>query len=140
MNSTSVEINNIKELANLLINKKTTENPVFIESQHFANTKELFFFCVELTTAILSIKFGDEFGVVKINTLTLPEFNNIKEILLNAAIDLKLDITDCDYDSDISSILYGLPTDNRNLLSDYEMIIQNSNKKYVINFNIIIFN
>ena len=44
MNSTSVEINNIKELANLLINKKTTENPVFIESQHFANTKELFFF------------------------------------------------------------------------------------------------
>jgi hypothetical protein len=131
-----VEINNLTTLANFLITN--TGEHIVVESSDFKNTNDLFFFCVEITTKILAIKFGDQDGVVNIDQLTHDDFNLIKDILLNASIDLQLNIESVDFPSNISNIEYIIDTEKS--LRDYKMVIKNNNKMYVIDFDIIIVN
>lgn len=131
-----VEINNLTTLANFLITN--TGEHIVVESSDFKNTNDLFFFCVEITTKILAIKFGDQDGVVNIDQLTHDDFNLIKDILLNASIDLQLNIESVDFPSNISNIEYIIDTEKN--LRDYKMVIKNNNKMYVIDFDIIIVN
>ena len=97
-----------------------------------------FFFCVEITTKILSIKFGNLDGIVNIDQLSHSDFNSIKDILLNAAIDLQLNIEVIDFPNDIAHIEYVVDTNF--VLRDYKMIIKKNNKKFIIDFDIIIVN
>ena len=131
-----VEINNLTTLANFLITN--TGEHIVVESSDFKNTNDLFFFCVEITTKILAIKFGDQDGVVNIDQLTHDDFNLIKDILLNASIDLQLNVESVDFPSNISNIEYIIDTEKS--LRDYKMVIKNNNKMYVIDFDIIIVN
>ena len=131
-----VEIDNLTTLANFLI--KNDGNQIVVESSDFKNTNDLFFFCVEITTKILAIKFGNLDGIVNIDQLSSSDFNSIKEILLNAAIDLQLNIEDIDFPNDIAHIEYAVDTNF--VLRDYKMIIKKNNKKFIIDFDIIIFN
>ena len=119
-----VEIDNLTTLANFLI--KNDGNQIVVESSDFKNTNDLFFFCVEITTKILAIKFGNLDGIVNIDQLSSSDFNSIKEILLNAAIDLQLNIEDIDFPNDIADIEYAVDTNF--VLRDYKMIIKK--KKY----------
>jgi len=131
-----VEIDNLTTLANFLI--KNDGNQIVVESSDFKNTNDLFFFCVEITTKILAIKFGNLDGIVNIDQLSQSDFNSIKEILLNAAIDLQLNIEDIDFPNDIAHIEYAVDTNF--VLRDYKMIIKKNNKKFIIDFDIIIMN
>jgi hypothetical protein len=131
-----VEIDNLTTLANFLI--KNDGNQIVVESSDFKNTNDLFFFCVQITTKILAIKFGNLDGIVNIDQLSSSDFNSIKEILLNAAIDLQLNIEDIDFPNDIAHIKYAVDTNF--VLRDYKMIIKKNNKKFIIDFDIIIVN
>ena len=131
-----VEIDNLTTLANFLI--KNDGNQIVVESSDFKNTNDLFFFCVEITTKMLAIKFGNLDGIVNIDQLSSSDFNSIKEILLNAAIDLQLNIEDIDFPNDIAHIEYAVDTNF--VLRDYKMIIKKNNKKFIIDFDIIIVN
>ena len=131
-----VEIDNLTTIANFLI--KNDGNQIVVESSDFKNTNDLFFFCVEITTKILAIKFGNLDGIVNIDQLSSSDFNSIKEILLNAAIDLQLNIEDIDFPNDIADIEYAVDTNF--VLRDYKMIIKKNNKKFIIDFDIIIVN
>jgi len=132
-----VNIDNLTTLANFLIKNNT--NQIVVESNDFKNNNDLFFFCVEITTKILSIKFGNlEDGIVDIDKLSHSNFNTIKEILINAAIDLQLNIEDIDFPSNIASIEYIINTNF--VLRDYKMVIKKNNKKFIIDFDIIVIN
>ena len=131
-----VEIDNLTTLANFLI--KNDGNQIVVESSDFKNTNDLFFFCVEITTKILAIKFGNLDGIVNIDQLSHSDFNSIKDILLNAAIDLQLNIEVIDFPNDIAHIEYAVDTNF--VLRDYKMIIKKNNKKFIIDFDIIIVN
>ena len=138
-----VEIDNITTLANFII--ENGENRIIVESKDFKNSKDLFFFCVEITMKILSIKFGDENNKVNIDYLSLDQLKEIEEILLNAAIQFNIDISDIDFPIEATHIEYVLPESGNNRktdfkLEDYSMIIRKNNKKYNINFEIIIMN
>ena len=136
-----VEIDNITTLANFMI--ENGENRIIVESKDFENTQDLFFFCVEITMKILSIKFGDENNKVNIDNLSMDAIKEVEEILLNAAIEFIIDISDIDFPSNTTHIEYVLPKNEHNTnykLEDYSMIIKKNNKKYEMNFKIIIMN
>ena len=136
-----VEIDNITTLANFMI--ENGENRIIVESKDFENTQDLFFFCVEITMKILSIKFGDENNKVNIDNLSMDAIKEVEEILLNAAIEFIIDISDIDFPSNTTHIEYVLPKNEYNTnykLEDYSMIIKKNNKKYEMNFKIIIMN
>ena len=142
MNIQEVEIDNITTLANFIIENKG--NQIVVESGDFKNTRDLFFFCVEITTKILSIKYGNKKGVVNIDALSQEEIKLIQEYLLNAAIDMELDITGVDYNEEYSNITYNIPKndlENKNIeLEEYSLSIKKNNKQYNIKYKIILMN
>ena len=95
---------------------------------------------------ILSIQYGDENDKINIDHLSIEQINEIKEILLNAAIELTIDITSINFPIEATHIEYILPENNVDRmgnepsLEDYTMIIRKNNKKYDISFQIVIVN
>ena len=140
MNIEEVEIDNISKLANFILDSKS---PLVVESQDFKNNRDLFFFCVEITTKMLAIKYGDNTGKVNIDHLTLEEIGLVKEKLIKSSIDFNIDIIDIDYNKDIVDIIYVIPKNDLNDnvdLDKYYMYIKKKNKQYTINFKIIYYN
>ena len=107
MKEVEVEINDITKLATFII--ENGKNRIVVESKDFRNSKDLFFFCVEITMKILAIKYGDENNKVNIDDLSIEEINEVKELLLNAAIELKIDITPIEFPIEATHIEYILP-------------------------------
>lgn len=142
MNIQEVEIDNITTLANFIIENKG--NQIVVESSDFKNTRDLFFFCVEITTKILSIKYGNERGVVNIDELSQEEIKLVQSYLLNAAIEMELDIAEVDYNEEYSSIIYNIPKDdlqNSNIeLDEYSVSIKKKNREYKIKYRIVVMN
>ncbi len=142
MNIQEVEIDNITTLANFIIENKG--NQIVVESSDFKNIRDLFFFCVEITTKILSIKYGNERGVVNIDELSQEEIKLVQSYLLNAAIEMELDITEVDYNEEYSSIIYNIPKDdlqNSNIeLDEYSVSIKKRNREYKIKYRIVVMN
>tara|TARA_B110000259_G_C14008893_1_gene398886 strand:+ start:101 stop:535 length:435 start_codon:yes stop_codon:yes gene_type:complete len=144
MKEVEVEIDDITTLANFII--ENGKNRIVVESKDFRNSKDLFFFCVEITMKILSIKYGDENKKVNIDDLSIENINEVKEILLNAAIELTINITPINFPIEASHIEYILPShDIKNItndysLEDYKMILKKNNNKYNISFKIKLLN
>ena len=144
MKEVEVEIDDITTLANFII--ENGKNRIVVESKDFRNSKDLFFFCVEITMKILSIKYGDENKKVNIDDLSIENINEVKEILLNAAIELTINITPINFPIQSSHIEYILPShDIKNItndysLEDYKMILKKNNNKYNIFFKIKLLN
>tara|TARA_B110000238_G_scaffold194104_1_gene231460 strand:+ start:1974 stop:2399 length:426 start_codon:yes stop_codon:yes gene_type:complete len=141
MNIEEVEINDITKLANFILDSKS---PLVVESQDFKNNRDLFFFCVEITTKMLSIKYGDNTtGKVNIEDLTVEEIGLVKQKLIKSSIDFNIDIIDIDFDKDYADIIYVIPKNDLNDnvdLDKYIMYIKKKNKQYTINFQIIYYN
>ena len=131
MNVEEIEINDITKLANFIID---TKSPLAIESQDFKNNRDLFFFCIELTTKMLSIKYGNNNGQVNIEDLNLDQIKFIKDKLIKSCIQFNLNIEYCEYNNgEIADIIYVIPDDdikNNIDLDKYIMIIKKKNKKY----------
>ena len=138
MNIEEVEINDITKLANFILDSKS---PLVVESQDFKNNRDLFFFCVEITTKMLAIKYGDNTGKINIEDLTPDEINLVKEKLIKSSIDFNINIIDINFDKEISDIIYVIPENDieKNIdLDKYYMCIKKKNKQYIINFKIIL--
>ena len=105
------------------------------------NARDLYFFCVEITTKILSIKYGDVNGIVNIDQLSIEEIKVVQDLLSNAAIDMEIDIKDIDYNEERTNIIYNIPfndLENINIkLEDYSTSIQKNNKQYDIKYKIV---
>jgi len=129
-------------LANFIIENKG--NQIVVESSDFKNKRDLFFFCVEITTKIFSIKYGNDKGVVNIDKLSQEEIKIIQDYLLNAAINMELNITEVDYNEDYTNIIYNIPKDdleNENIeLEEYSVSIKKNNKQYDIKYKIVVMN
>jgi len=142
MNVKEIEIDNITTLANFIIENKG--NQIVVESSDFKNTRDLFFFCVEITTKIFSIKYGDDKGVVNIDQLSQEELKLIKDYLLNAAIEMDVKILETDYNEDRTSIIYNIPNNDLKKseieLNEYSVYIKKNKKHFNIKYNIIIMN
>ena len=141
MNVEEVEINDITNLANFIID---ANSPLAIESQDFKNNRDLFFFCIELTTKMLSIKYGNNTGKINIEDLDLDQINFIKDKLIKSCIQFNLNIEYSEYNNgEIADIIYVIPDDdikNNIDLDKYIMIIKKKNKQYNINFELIYYN
>lgn len=134
-----VEIDDLTTLANFFIDNKN--NQFVVESSDFKNARDLYFFCVEITTKILSIKYGDVNGIVNIDQLSIEEIKVVQDLLSNAAIDMEIDIKDIDYNEERTNIIYNIPfndLENINIkLEDYSTSIQKNNKQYDIKYKIV---
>tara|TARA_Y100001970_G_C14243873_1_gene866676 strand:- start:1770 stop:2189 length:420 start_codon:yes stop_codon:yes gene_type:complete len=134
-----VEIDDLTTLANFFIDNKN--NQFVVESSDFKNTRDLYFFCVEITTKILSIKYGDVNGTVNIDQLSIEEIKVVQDLLLNAAIHMEIDIKEIDYNEERTNIIYNIPVNDlekSNIqLDDYSTSIQKNNKQYDIKYKIV---
>ena len=141
MNIEEVEIDDITKLANFILD---SNNPVLVESQDFKNNRDLFLFCIELTTKMLSIKYGNNTGKVNIEDLDLEEIKFIKDKLIKSSIGFNLNIGNTDYnEGEIAQITYFIPENdiiNNVNLDKYFMIIKKKNKQYNINFELLYYN
>tara|TARA_Y100000389_G_scaffold190699_1_gene215816 strand:- start:305 stop:730 length:426 start_codon:yes stop_codon:yes gene_type:complete len=141
MNVEEVEIDDITKLANFIID---TKSPLAIESQDFKNNRDLFFFCIELTTKMLSIKYGNNNGQFNIEDLNLDQIKFIKNKLIKSCIQFNLNIEYSEYNNgEIADIIYVIPDNdikNNIDLDKYIMIIKKKNKQYNINFELIYYN
>ena len=141
MNVEEVEIDDITKLANFIID---TKSPLAIESQDFKNNRDLFFFCIELTTKMLSIKYGNNNGQFNIEDLNLDQIKFIKNKLIKSCIQFNLNIEYSEYNNgEIADIIYVIPDNdikNNIDLDKYIMIIKKKNKQYIINFELIYYN
>ena len=71
-----VEIDDLNKLANFIIENEY--NKIAIESPEFTDTKDLFFFCIELTLELIKILYNTS----DINDLSI-ENNELKNYYLN---------------------------------------------------------
>ena len=104
------------------------------------SSKLVDFFGLNNNSKVLALKYRPKVlkDLIGQDVITETIFNSIKEILLNAAIDLQLNIEDIDFPNDIAHIEYAVDTNF--VLRDYKMIIKKNNKKFIIDFDIIIVN
>ena len=129
-----VEIDDLNKLANFIIENEY--NKIAIESPEFTDTKDLFFFCIELTLELIKILYDTS----DINDLSIENIDRIKNILKTACIDFNINITELKENrSFLKEFDFPNISSENNELKNYYLNIYNNNKKYSINFDIIKF-
>lgn len=129
-----VEIDDLNKLANFIIENEY--NKIAIESPEFTDTKDLFFFCIELTLELIKILYNTS----NINDLSIENIDRIKNILTTACIDFNINITELKENrSFLKEFDFPNISSENNELINYYLNIYNNNKKYSINFDIIKF-
>lgn len=149
MNEEEVHIDEMNQLVKFVFSDNRHNNRMVIESSDFKNTRDLYFFCIELTMKGMSFLYGDENEKVDIEYLSLDQLENIKTKLANAAIELNVDITPVDTNLDnnqtteteeSTQIIYGIPFDDlsrNSKLEEYSLKLIKKNNLYVIRFKIM---
>lgn len=149
MNEEEVHIDEMNQLVKFVFSDNRHNNRMVIESSDFKNTRDLYFFCIELTMKGMSFLYGDENQKVDIEYLSLDQLENIKTKLANAAIELNVDITPVETNLDnnetaeteeTTQIIYGIPFDDlsrNSKLEEYSLKLIKKNNLYVIRFKIM---
>lgn len=149
MNEEEVHIDEMNQLVKFVFSDNRHNNRMVIESSDFKNTRDLYFFCIELTMKGMSFLYGDENQKVDIEYLSLDQLENIKTKLANAAIELNVDITPVETNLDnkqtseteeSTQIIYGIPFDDlsrNSKLEEYSLKLIKKNNLYVIRFKIM---
>jgi hypothetical protein len=127
MNEHEVHINEMNELVKFVFSDNKHNNRMVIESSDFKNTRDLYFFCIELTMKGMAFLYGDENEKVDIELLSIEQLDNIKTKLSNAAIELNVDIkpvlTNIENDKN-TEIIYNIPHNDLEInykLEDYSL-------------------
>jgi hypothetical protein len=143
MNEHEVHINEMNELVKFVFSDNKHNNRMVIESSDFKNTRDLYFFCIELTMKGMAFLYGDENEKVDIELLSIKQLDNIKTKLANAAIELNVDIkpvlTNIENDKN-TEIIYNIPQNDLEInykLEDYSLKLIKKNMLYIITFKIM---
>jgi len=143
MNEHEVHINEMNELVKFVFSDNKHNNRMVIESSDFKNTRDLYFFCIELTMKGMAFLYGDENEKVDIELLSIEQLDNIKTKLSNAAIELNVDIkpvlTNIENDKN-TEIIYNIPQNDLEInykLEDYSLKLIKKNMLYIITFKIM---
>lgn len=146
MNEKEVFIDGMSDLVKFVFSDNYDNNKMIIQSTDFNNTRDLYFFCIELTIKGIAKLFGNDNETVDISLLSIDDINIIKQKLSNAAIELILDIIPLEEgfynDNENSDIIYDIPhndLENNYKLEDYSLIIRKKEFFYSIKFKIIEF-
>lgn len=146
MNEKEVFIDGMSDLVKFVFSDNYDNNKMIIQSTDFKNTRDLYFFCIELTIKGIAKLFGNDNETVDISLLSIDDINIIKQKLSNAAIELILDIIPLEEgfynDNENSDIIYDIPhndLENNYKLEDYSLIIRKKEFFYSIKFKIIDF-
>tara|TARA_B110000305_G_C19045957_1_gene450448 strand:+ start:109 stop:549 length:441 start_codon:yes stop_codon:yes gene_type:complete len=143
MNQEEVHIDEITELVKFVFSDNKHNNRMVIESSDFKDTRDLYFFCIELTMKGMAYLYGDENEKVDIEKLSLEQLDNIKTKLSNAAIELIVDITPVKTNIDTNNhteIIYDIPKKNReeeSKLEEYSLKLIKKENLYDIRFKIM---
>jgi len=143
MNQEEVHINDITKLVEFVFVENTGNNRMLIESSDFKDSRDLYFFCIELTMKGLSYLYGDENGKVDIDTLSMEQIEHVKNKLANAALELLLDIEQTETnetDNNRTEIVYDIPYNDlqkNTKLEEYSLKIIKNNIKYILRFKIM---
>lgn len=143
MNQKEVHIEEIQELVKFVFSDNRHNNRMVIESSDFKDNRDLYFFCIELTMKGLSYLYGDENGKVDIEDLSLEQLENVKTKLLNAAIELTVDIVPLDDNietGDNTEIVYDIPykdLERKSELEEYSLNLIKKKNLYNIKFKIM---
>lgn len=143
MNQEEVHIDEITELVKFVFSDNRHNNRMVIESSDFKDTRDLYFFCIELTMKGMSYLYGDENQKVDIEQLSAEQLDNIKNKLSNAAIELIVDIkpviTNIDTETH-TEIIYDIPpknTEEESKLEEYSLKLIKRQNLYDIRFKIM---
>ena len=143
MNQEEVHIDEITELVKFVFSDNGHNNRMVIESSDFKDTRDLYFFCIELTMKGMAYLYGDENQKVDIEQLSAEQLDNIKNKLSNAAIELIVDIkpviTNIDTESH-TEIIYDIPpknTEEESKLEEYSLKLIKKQNLYDIRFKIM---
>ena len=143
MNQEEVHIDEITELVKFVFSDNRHNNRMVIESSDFKDTRDLYFFCIELTMKGISYLYGDENQKVDIEQLSAEQLDNIKNKLSNAAIELIVDIkpviTNIDTESH-TEIIYDIPpknTEEESKLEEYSLKLIKKQNLYDKKFKIM---
>ena len=143
MNQEEVHIDEITELVKFVFSDNRHNNRMVIESSDFQDTRDLYFFCIELTMKGMSYLYGDENQKVDIEQLSAEQLDNIKNKLSNAAIELIVDIkpviTNIDTETH-TEIIYDIPpknTEEESKLEEYSLKLIKRQNLYDIKFKIM---
>ena len=145
MNQEEVHINDITKLVEFVFVENTGNNRMLIESSDFKDSRDLYFFCIELTMKGLSYLYGDENGKVDIDTLSMEQIEHVKSKLANAALELILDIEEnntTEIENNTTEIVYDIPYNDlqkNTKLEEYSLKIIKNNMKYILRFKIMDF-
>jgi len=88
MNQEEVHIDEITELVKFVFSDNRHNNRMVIESSDFQDTRDLYFFCIELTMKGMAYLYGDENQKVDIEQLSAEQLDNIKKNSANDIINL----------------------------------------------------
>ena len=143
MNQEEVHIDEITELVKFVFSDNRHNNKMVIESSDFKDTRDLYFFCIELTMKGMAYLYCDENQKVDIEQLSAEQLDNIKNKLSNAAIELIVDIkpiiTNINTESH-TEIIYDIPpknTEEETKLEEYSLKLIKKQKLYDIKFKIM---
>lgn len=143
MNQEEVHIDEITELVKFVFSDNRHNNRMVIESSDFKDTRDLYFFCIELTMKGMAYLYGDENQKVDIEQLSAEQLDNIKNKLSNAAIELIVDIkpviTNIDTETH-TEIIYDIPpknTEEESKLEEYSLKLIKRQNLYDIKFKIM---
>jgi hypothetical protein len=143
MNEHEVHINEMNELVKFVFSDNKHNNRMVIESSDFKNTRDLYFFCIELTMKGMAFLYGDKNEKVDIELLSIEQLDNVKTKLSNAAIELNVDIKPVltNIENDIKTeIIYNIPQNDFEInykLEDYSLKLIKKNMLYIITFKIM---
>lgn len=143
MNQEEVHIDEITELVKFVFSDNKHNNRMVIESSDFKDTRDLYFFCIELTMKGMAYLYGDENEKVDIEKLSLEQLDNIKTKLSNAAIELIVDITPVKTNIDTNNhteIIYDIPykdLEKKCSLEEYSLKLIKKENLYDIRFKIM---
>jgi hypothetical protein len=143
MNQEEVHIDEITELVKFVFSDNRHNNKMVIESSDFKDTRDLYFFCIELTMKGMAYLYGDENNKVDIEQLSAEQLDNIKNKLYNAAIELIVDIkpiiTNINTETH-TEIIYDIPpknTEEETKLEEYSLKLIKKQNLYDIKFKIM---
>mgnify|MGYP006154156733 FL=1 len=140
MKQEEVHIEDLHELVKFVFSDNMNNNKMVIESGDFKDTRDLYFFCIELTMKGLAYLYGNEDGKVDIEDLTFEELQNIKNKLRNAAIELMIDIEPISIDTLDTEIIYNIPykdIEKESKLEEYSLKLIKKKNLYNIRFKIM---
>jgi hypothetical protein len=157
MNQEEVHINDITKLVEFVFVENTGNNRMLIESSDFKDSRDLYFFCIELTMKGLSYLYGDENGKVDIDTLSMEQIEHVKSKLANAALELIVDIEEnnttemennttemenntTEMENNTTEIIYDIPYNDlqkNTKLEEYSLKIIKKHMKYTLRFKIM---